>query len=159
MDVSGQSAPRVSTRGKRAWKRLLVVAMVVGGMLATGAGLCAGVFYYKLAAVKSSAPYCQALEQVRNDRQVIERLGEPIDDVTWMPGGIVEEEQGMANLHFTVAGPKGSAQVGTQSRRVDGAWGLLTLDVIFDDGQRTSVAVDSGDEAGGGEAPRWTPGM
>lgn len=120
--------------------------------------LCIGVFGAILASVKSSEPYRMALEQVRSNPKVIEKLGEPIREAGWFPSGTIEtqNDSGSANLAFEVMGPKGVAQVQARARRIGGKWGITTLDVTPSDGKR--ISLDQAKvESGLDEAPRWTP--
>ena len=126
-------------RSPRRWLRwlaatalvlILLCAGVVGGLVLRGPG-----------ARKSSEPYRMALEQAQQDPLVTERLGEPIEEASWFPAGNlnVEKDRGDANLHFTVQGPNGKATVSTMARRISGQWGLTTLNVTFEDGERLSL--------------------
>ena len=135
----------------RNWKVLvpvvLLLVILLGGML---------VYQELIGSQKSSEPYRMALEQVQSDPKVIQRLGKPIDD-TWRVGGDVftEGDRGEANLNFEVLGPQGKGRVRTQARRIDGQWGLTTLEVTFDDGQRISLETKAGE--GLDDAPAWSP--
>ena len=128
----------------------LAVLLVCGG-------LCAGVAFWGVGRIKHLEPYKMAFAQVRNDAQVIERLGQPIEDATLVPSGEVnfQNDRGDANFGFKVAGPNGRANVRAQARLIDGIWGLSTLEVTFDDGQRISLPV--GADAGLDDAPMWSP--
>lgn len=131
-------------------------ALVYGSILIlVCAGLGAGFVYAKFGAIRASEPYRMALQQVQKDPQVVQQLGEPIQDVTWFPSALIDKDLGTANLHFTVAGPKGRAQVGTQARSINSNWGLVTLDVNLPNGQRQSLATG---DSGADEAPKWSPG-
>ncbi len=151
--VPGGGPPRRSSR-----RTCLVVLLVVFLVLIVAcAGVGGAAFYLVFGALKSSEPYQMALEKVQQDPQVIDRLGEPIEDATWFPAGnlTTEDGRGSASLHFTVKGPKGEAVVGTQARRIGGQWGLTTVDVTFKDGQR--ILLEAGPEDGRDEAPKWKP--
>jgi len=145
-------AQRRSSRGCL-W---LIVAIPVILILVCG-GIFGGIFVLVVGTIRSSEPYQMALEQVQRDPQVIERLGEPIEDATVFPTGNVNvaNDRGTANLQFAVKGPKGRADVSTQARRAGGKWGLTKLDVTFGDGQRASL--DTEPEGGPGDAPTWPP--
>lgn len=153
---SREAGAEVQRTGCATVRKWLLRTLVYGTVLVlVCAGLGAGFVYAKFGAIRASEPYRMALEQVQKDPQVVQQLGEPVEDITWLPGGLIEKECGTANLHFTVAGPKGRAQVGTQARCINGTWGLVTLDVNLPNGQRKSL--DTGD-AGPDEAPKWSPG-
>jgi hypothetical protein len=160
MDTSQQDVAAGQPRRSSTKKWVLIILVVLATLSVAGMALCGGVIYLVFGAMKSSTPYVMALEQLRQDPQVIERLGKPLEDITWFPTGNlrVENDRGEANLNFTVAGPKGQAQVGTMARCVGGSWGLVTLDVIYADGQRCSVKTDTAPAAAADEAPRWSPG-
>lgn len=126
------------------------------------AGLCVGVIGTAFVTLKHSEPYRVALERVQQDPQVIQRLGEPIREASWVPVGEVHTEDGggSANLSFRVAGPKGEADVRTEARRRGGQWETTVLEVTFPDGKRLSLDVGGDDEAPkfqGGNSPKLNP--
>jgi len=130
------------------------------------AGVCAGVVGMVLYGLKSSEPYRTALGEVQKNPQVIERLGQPVEEVGWPPpsGSVhVQNGGGSANLVFRVKGPKGEAQVRTEARRTKGRWDTTVLEVTFADGKRMAIEAPAGDEAppfspqGGGQAPKFAP--
>ena len=67
--------------------------------------------------LKSSEPYKLALKKVRQNPEVVKRLGEPIED-GFVPVGEVniENDRGSANLFFDVTGPNGTAHVMSQAQ-------------------------------------------
>ena len=154
IDQAPGSAP-TRRRSSRGCLWLVLGALAVLVLVCTG--LCAVGFFVVFGVIKSSEPYRMALEQVQQDPQVIERLGQPIEDATLMPTGEVQVEgdQGTANLHFTVEGPQGTASVSAQARRVGGQWGLTTLAATFENGDRLNL--DPHSDEGLDEAPRWPP--
>ncbi len=125
------------------------------------------IVWRQLFALKSSEPYQTALAGVQEDPRVIERLGQPVEEVAWPPPSGSAREQdggGSANLVFSVKGPKGKAQVRTEARRTRGQWGTTALEVTFVDGKRITIDVAGGEEAptfiapeGGGQAPKFAP--
>jgi hypothetical protein len=121
-------------------------------------GCCLGILGGGLMVLKNSEPYQMALERVRTDPQVIQKLGEPVQEASWFPVGSVEtnNDGGSAILNFDVAGPKGKAHVMSQSKRIGGKWGITSLEVRFADGPPISLQVEA--EAGLEEAPKWSPG-
>ena len=133
------------------WKLLVPLVLLV---VIAGGGLY--IYQELIGSQRSSEPYQMALEQAKKDAQVVERLGEPIND-TWRVGGevFVEGDRGEANLNFELVGPKGKASARTQARRIEGKWGLTTLEVTFDDGQR--ISVETAAHEGMEDAPAWPP--
>jgi len=154
---SREAAASVVQPGKASMgKRILKALLFCMGLVVILAVVGAGIGYAKLNAVRSTEPYRKALAQIQKDPQVIRQLGEPVQDVSWFPGGVIEQESGMANLNFAIAGPKGRAHVTTQARCFSGDWGLVTLDVIFPNGERQSI--DTSDPNSSNDAPKWSPG-
>ena len=60
--------------------------------------------------------------------------------IWWMTGA-------MRIWDFKITGPKGSADVRTQSRRLSGQWTMTMLEVVFSDGKRLMLETNGGDEA------------
>jgi hypothetical protein len=122
-------------------------------------GLASGVFFFVVAAQrKASPPYRMTLEQVRQDPAVIEKLGRPVEDVTWLPSLTMSTTgtSGTASLRFDVAGPRGEAHVYTEARMIDGQWGLTLVELTVAGGVRFSLETHA--EEGLSEAPAWSPG-
>ena len=124
--------------------------------------VCGGLFWFIFTDLRQTEPYHAALAAVRQDLTVVDRLGEPIVD-GWLATGDVEIEndRGEAQLFFTVRGPRGSADVQARARRRGGVWRLVTVDVVFADGERHAVPVEpqEGEEVPEEleEAPLWEP--
>ncbi|MHC4404244.1 MAG: cytochrome c oxidase assembly factor Coa1 family protein [Planctomycetota bacterium] len=155
-EQTAQSVPSKPPRKRRRWLRILLFTLLT--LVVAGAG--AGLVYYQrvFGVIRSSEPFQMALEQLDKDPQVVDRLGTPIEEASWFPSGTLAERErgrGEANLLFPVKGPKGTADVATLARRLDGEWGLVTLEVTFVDGHR--VSVDTSSTGGGDDAPKYTP--
>jgi len=138
-DPSSPPAPRPKSRTKTC----LVIALMVGAVgFLLCAGVCGGFFAIRVWRIKNIGPYEMAFKQVQQAPEVIERLGQPVEDATWVPVAQrnVRDNQGSATIDFKVRGPKGQAAVRTQARMIDGIWGLAELDVTFADGERLSLA-------------------
>ena len=149
-DRSGVSSSEPSGRPRK-WPCSIAVAAVILLLLAAGVG--GGVLVCISGARKSTPAYRMALERVQADRQVIEQLGEPIQDATMLP--TVNDDSGSASLDFDVAGPKGKAHVRAEARMIGGQWGLTSVEVNVDRGGRLSLDVSSGE--GPSDAPVWSP--
>ncbi len=144
----GNPAVAVSPTSWRGWKFWGVAAVVLAILVAAvAAGWYAGSGRYKW-----SEPYRAALRQVAAHPQVVQRLGQPIRDASWLPSGtLTDGRRGEANLMFRVAGPQGTADVHVQARQMGGIWGG-TVSVSFGPGDRVQLELE---EAGQGEAPRF----
>lgn len=159
IDPSLQPQPEGAPQPKSRFKTCLVVTLLVAVI---GIVLCAGVgavfFTFGVRSIKNMAPYKMSLEQAEKSPQVIQRLGEPIEDDTWLPQFQVNvhNNQGSATVYFQVKGPKGRAHVHSKARLIDGDWGLTELTVTFADGQRVELETGtSGNQEE--EAPKWVP--
>jgi hypothetical protein len=86
---------------------------------------------------RANPAYRLALAAVQESQRVREQLGEPIVDSDWNPQGNIDvaddDSIGEASFNFTVSGPKGSADVATDGRMVEGEWGLTRLDLRLSD--------------------------
>ena len=149
-DRSGVSSPEPSGRPRK-WPCSIAVGALILLLLAVGVG--GGVLVHISGARKSTPPYRMALERVQADRQVIEQLGEPIQDATMLP--MINDDSGSASLDFDVAGPKAKAHVRAEARMIGGQWGLTSVEVSVDRGERISLDVSSGE--GPSDAPVWSP--
>ena len=149
-DRAGVSSPEPSGRPRK-WPCLIVVVAVILFFLCLGVG--GGVLVFISASRKSSPPYRMALEQVQTDRQVIEQLGQPIEDATMLPAA--NNDSGRASLDFDVAGPSGKAHVRAEARMIGGQWGLTSVEVNIDGGEHLSLDVGAGE--GPSDAPAWSP--
>lgn len=154
---SGQQTASQRSRAGRPFRKwlgrlgLITFLLILAGVIG-----CLWLYFSVFGARKSSQPYKIALERVRQDQQVIQRLGQPVEDFGLFPTGNVhtEGDRGNANLHFSIRGPQGKANVSVQARQLQGEWGLTMLDVRFSDGERFTLdPVDAGLE----DAPVWPP--
>jgi len=140
--VGAAVSPRL--RGKR-----LLVAAVLAVVLVAAA---AAAWYAGGGKYKWCAPYRITLRRVAEDPQVVQRLGQPVRDASWLPSGsMTSGQRGQANLMFRIAGPHGTADVQVQARQVAGQWGGTIL-VTFGPGDRLQLELG---EAGQDEAPRF----
>lgn len=161
--MDAPSATPVPPRPKRGWLRrnwLWFVPTALVGLFVACAGCCGGIGLYVLGQWKSAEPYQMALKLVQQDAKVKAALGEPVEEATWWrpPGGEIHIEDGRGDARYTfeVKGPRGTAQVQSQARRMDGQWSLTLLDVTIDrTGER--IAVETSSTSQFDEAPRWKP--
>ena len=98
-------------------------------------GCCVGIFFWVIGTVKSSEPYQMALKRVCADRQVIEMVGKPAEDTSWMPTGnfsyhvVNGVASGNATFSFPVSGPKDTALVHAEAICQNGKWEFRLLRV------------------------------
>lgn len=159
----GTSVGKACSAGGCPMCRPQVLAVIVVVLLA----LVAGNVWNRLREIKSTEPYRMAVAEVTGAAEAQARLGNPIRDVTWFPGGRVhvEGDRGEANFVFKVAGPLSEADVYVQARRWGGTWSLTVLELRLPDGSTVSLRPGSGGgqiTAGSTssaleEAPRWVP--
>lgn len=144
----GTPAGPCAVAPKSRWKRR-VAAVVLPAILVAA---IAAAWYAGGGRYKWCPPYREALRQVAGHPQVVERLGQPVRDASWLPSGsLTSGERPQANLMFRVAGPRGKADVHVQARQVAGQWGG-TISVSFGPGERVQLELG---EAGQNEAPRF----
>ena len=122
--------------------------------------------WVRLTAIKRSEPYRLVVEELRKSAELQARLGSPIRETSWIPGGTLytEGDRGEASLGFKIAGPAGEGEVIAQSRRLGGQWSLTLLEVRLKDGnvikllpQVAKSTAPSAHGRGLEEAPRWVP--
>ncbi len=118
-------------------------------------GCCAGIFVWLIGSVKSSEPYQMALKRVCTDRQVIEALGEPVEEKSWMPTGNFFYHinngvaSGEADFSFTVSGSKDTALVHVEASCRDGKWEFRLLQATAtDSGKVMSLLADENQTIG-----------
>jgi hypothetical protein len=155
MNKPAQPSPETPPR-RRGWFarnwRWLVPAIVLLPIL-----IGAGVVGQRVYRMKSSEPYQMALKRVQQDSQVIERLGHPVKDASWVPSSSSFQPgtvKGQATFVFKIAGPKERATVRTEARVIAGKWGTSVLEVTFSDGKRISLGSGADGE---GDAPKFKP--
>lgn len=112
-------------------------------------GCCGGIVWWVIGSMKSSEPYQMALHRVQTDLQVIDQLGEPIEEAGWMPTGNFSFHtdngvaSGEARFDFSVRGPKGTAHVHADARCRDGKWVFRVLTVTpASTGRKISLPVE-----------------
>jgi hypothetical protein len=132
-----QPRQTAATDVQRGWfsRNLLWLLPTAFLVLVLPCGCCAGIFWWLIGSLKSAEPYRMALERVRTNPQVIERLGKPIEEAGWMPTGNFSYQtnngvtSGKASFDFSVSGPKGTARVHAEAVCRNGKWGFRVLEV------------------------------
>lgn len=80
--------------------------------------------------IKSSDVYTEALQRARENPEVVELLGEPIEPGFFVSGNLsFHNSSGSADLSFPISGPNGSAVVNVKATRAGGSWKYSTLEV------------------------------
>ena len=106
----------------------LVVILACGGIIGLGV---IGAF----AAIKSSEPYSESLRRAQASAELIEELGEPIESGFLVQGNIhLNNNDGNADLNYTVSGPKGTATVNVVGSKKDGVWSYSEMNATPSDG-------------------------
>lgn len=126
----------MAQKSKKFW-----IALVAGvGCLVPIAGCC--VFFGVVGttvgvSLKSAEPYQEGLARARGNAQVIEALGEPINE-GWMPSGSigVNGAGGHADVSVGLSGPKGSGTLYVSAIKQAGAWKYNEVVVELDNGTR-----------------------
>lgn len=137
--TSAPTQPRQRGWFARNWFWVVPVLVLIP-LLMCG-GFIGGIFALVGGVLKSAEPYKTAIERAANSPAVIAKLGEPIEDDTWIPMGNVNFDNygGDANLTLQVRGPHGAASVHTVALREAGVWETETLTVTFADGTRLDL--------------------
>jgi len=135
----------------RNWKWFLPTIIIVPPLLCCGVG--ALILNTGMKAIRTSAPFTMALDEVRRSPEVVARLGEPIEQSGWRFDGKIENNE--AILNFPIEGPKGTANVSTQSRQVGKEWGLTRLEVDIN-GERLNLMKQVMDRDGS-DTPKFDP--
>jgi hypothetical protein len=91
------------------------------------------------ASFRSSDVYKQALAKAAEDRQVRDRIGEPIH-AAWVVSGElhVNGSTGNANLSIPISGPRGKGMIRAVAFKSGGAWQFTNLQVHVE-GQSESI--------------------
>jgi hypothetical protein len=158
--------PGPAATGQRGWLFRNLWWMLPAAFLVAilPCGCCGGIFWFMISSLKTSEPYQMALHRVQTAPQVVEQLGAPIQESSWMPTGNFSFNtnngvaSGEATFDFSVAGPKGSAHVHAEARCRDGKWQFQQLQVTpAGTGKTISLPVDEkpgkaeAEEAGNGK--------
>ena len=105
------------------------VALFVAGMLA-----------FTTTVMRSSGGYQQAVERIKNDCEVQQRLGVPIE-VGWFVSGTTSTTgaSGRSELSFWVKGPRGKGTVYLIANKRAGRWEFERLELEPKEGPRLNL--------------------
>jgi hypothetical protein len=92
--------------------------------------------------VKQSEPYALALSHLQNDAQVRQLLGTPVEP-GWLATGLIDDDDGYAELNMRVHGPKRGAGVRVIAEQLPGEsdWTLVFLDMGVKDEAGGSIVT------------------
>ena len=97
----------------------LLLACFVAGVL--------GIVEYSF---KNSGAYTQALAQARNNSQVVEKFGQPVQPGWFGSGSInVSGPSGNADISIPISGPKAKGTIYVIAKKSAGKWHFETLEV------------------------------
>ena len=90
------------------------------------------IFFGVTKALKNSTPYEYAIVQAKNNVNVIELLGEPIETNGIMQGEIsLHNNTGKVDIKIPIKGPKGKGSVIVVGEKIDGEWVYEELYVLI----------------------------
>ncbi|MCB1229414.1 MAG: hypothetical protein KDN19_04070 [Verrucomicrobiae bacterium] len=85
-----------------------IVAVVIGGAFGM---------------IKKSDPYSESLNRIQNSAAVTEALGSPVEPGFFVTGNIsLENQNGSAQINYSVSGPKGKGHVNVIGDKQGGIW-------------------------------------
>ncbi len=147
--------------GGGGWKWLWIILGIGGFGLVACCGMCGGIVYFSMNAIKQSQPYQMAMTKVRENVDVKEKLGDPIEDSINFSAAPQNKpyRKGGLNMRFgvSVKGPKGNATVTVDASEQDGKWVLYDCTITYPDGSTQQLAdapveeANTPDEEAGGE--------
>lgn len=117
------------------WSRNWPWVVPVGGCLTLiilGIAGIGGIFFGVTKMIKNSTPYEYALEQAKENEDVINALGSPIDTYSIMEGNIsLSNDDGEADIKIPIEGPKGQGTVIVVAKKYSGEWTYEELFVFI----------------------------
>jgi hypothetical protein len=136
------AAPLEPPRGwwSRNWKWIVPSGCL--GIILLIVGFVFAIIVLVFGAMKSSDVYKTALSAARNNAEVMEALGTPIDDAMLFTGKVsTEGPTGEASLAIPISGPKGKGTIYVEARKSAGRWNFNTLEVeVKETGNRIDLA-------------------
>jgi hypothetical protein len=112
----------------RNWPWLVPVGCV--GLILLLIGFVVAILAVVSASIRSSEPYRLALENARNNAEVVAAIGEPIE-VGWLVSGSINVTgpSGEADLSLPLRGPAGAATLYLTATKERGKWTFEHLEV------------------------------
>lgn len=130
-NVSETMAPPESPKSRTG-----CILLGVGGGCLVVVLLCAGTaglgVFGLFTAIKSSDPYTQSLARAQQEPSVQAELGQPIEAGFAVQGNInLDNNDGQADLNYSISGPEGSATVEVVGTKTAGQWDYETMTVTI----------------------------
>lgn len=147
--LGGAAPSKPAGGGGGGWKWLIIL-LGLGGLGILGCcGLCGGVVYFSMTMIKEAPPYKMAMAKVRENPDVNEKLGNPIEDsINFSDGGMDyhdEGDEGNARLTINLKGPKGVGVATVNAKKTGGDWTITECTVRYPDGTMHEIVSSEGD--------------
>ena len=85
---------------------------------------------------ENSTPYQEAMSTLKSNPEVINLLGEPIENDGDIKGGLnISNNDGNATFEIPVKGPKEKALFSVVAQKIDGKWTYLVLNIFVENTQ------------------------
>ena len=134
--MSAEATPSYAPQPKKSNLGCILIS-IVGGFVVVGL-ICAGVIgagvFGLFAMIKSSEPYTESLRRVQQSVEIQQALGEPIEAGSMVQGNInLNNDDGNADLTYSVSGPEGTASVHVVGEKSGGRWEYQKLEATIKD--------------------------
>lgn len=152
MVSSSSSAQPPQTWLQRHWKGLVVgvIVLILLSLLATVMAVVGLVMW----SIRQSDVYRMAMQRVRQNPAVVEKLGTPIEPGWLISGSMnIEGDSGTANFTIPIHGPRQAARVYLDARKRMGEWTFNSLVVKTEGGEQIQVAPPKPDCRESGAPP------
>jgi hypothetical protein len=130
----------------RNWKWLVPSILVLGLLVIIG--FFTLLLYGVSSMMKSSDAYKVAVERAQNDENVIQAIGEPMQEGLFASGNIhTSGSSGHADMAIPLSGPKGDATVYLVAEKVAGQWQYSDLMVEIESSKNRIDLLKSEEQA------------
>ena len=106
--------------------------------------------------LRSQEPYTTALKLAKQDPKLIEKLGQPIKEVLWIPT-VRHSDENKVTIIFSLAGPNGAASITADAHREKDGWCVKSLTATPNDGT-SKITLEDNSESGENVAPVFRQG-
>ena len=137
--MSTTMTPETMAQPEKPKSRTGCILLGLGGGCLVLVLACAGLgslgVFGVFAAMKSSEPYTESLQRAEQDAALKAAIGQPVTPGFLMQGNInLNNDDGEADLSYSVSGPEGSASVHVVATKIDGFWTYALMNATTDDG-------------------------